>query len=319
VVLNIFIYNRINFFMEFIGEGSYGCVVKPGEKCYKKIKKNIITKIFIEKDEWKYELKNYEIINKILKKEYIVKKYDNCVKKLKNYNNDVYLHCSNINSLVNSNTNLYQISYEYGGIDLDIIKRNSKILFKEIFKAFASIFETIYLLDKNDYIHQDIRNPNILYNTKNKHMVLIDYGFLIKKKDFFSHDNNYIFYTSYHYAPEINFNNYSEMYSSVLCKYYDSCSDLKFYNKLREETYKNIYEVSKKKYKIYTNKLDIYMMGIILLQNYLYYHSAKKMNLNKEQRTKVENLIENLLKINSEKRYSPKKALDVYLKICKKL
>ena len=34
--------------MEFIGEGSYGCVVKPGEKCYKKIKKNIITKIFIE-------------------------------------------------------------------------------------------------------------------------------------------------------------------------------------------------------------------------------------------------------------------------------
>ena len=239
--------------------------------------------------------------------------------KLKNYNDDVYLNCTNINSLINGNTNLYQISYEYGGLDLDIIKKNSKILFKEIFKAFISIFETIYLLDKNNYIHQDIRNPNILYNTKKKHMILIDYGFLIKKDDFFSHDNNYIFYTSYHYAPEINFNNYHEMYSSVLCKYSDSCNDLKFYNKLREETYKNIYELSKKKYKIYTNKLDIYMLGIILLQNYLYYHSNKKLNLNKEQRTDVEKLIKNLLNINSEKRYSPKKALDVYLKIRNKL
>lgn len=304
--------------MKFIGEGSYGCVVKPGEKCYKKIKKNIITKIFIDKDEWKLELKNYEIINKILKKKYIIKKYDNCVKKLKNYTNDVYLHCSNINSLVNSNTNLYQISYEYGGIDLDIIKRDSKILFKEIFKGFINIFETIYLLDKNDYIHQDIRNPNILYDKKKKQMILIDYGFLIKKKDFFSNDNNYIFYTSYHYAPEINFNNYNEMYNNILSKYTDTCSDLKFYNKLTEETYKNIYEVSKKKYEIYTNKLDIYMMGIILLQNYLYYHSKKKINLNKEQKTKVENLIENLININPEKRYSPKKALDTYLKIINK-
>jgi hypothetical protein len=88
---------------------------------------------------------------------------------------------------------------------------------------------------------------------------------------------------------------------------------------LREETYKNIYELSKKKYKIYTNKLDIYMLGIILLQNYLYYHSNKKLNLNKEQRTDVEKLIKNLLNINSEKRYSPKKALDVYLKIRNKL
>jgi len=305
--------------MKFIGEGSYGCVVKPGDRCYKKIKKNIITKIFIDKDEWKFELKNYQIINKILKKEYIVKKYDSCVKKLKNYTNDVYLHCSNINSLINKDTNLYQISYEYGGVDLDIIKRDSKILFKEIFKGFINIFNTIYLLDKNGYIHQDIRNPNILYDKKKKQMKLIDYGFLINKKNFFSNDNNYIFGTSYHYAPEVNFNNYKDMYDNILYKYLDSCKDLKFYNKLNDEIYKNIYEISKKKYNIYTNKLDIYMMGIILLQNYLYFHSHKKINLNKKERENVEKLIENLININSEKRYSPKKALDYYLKIYNKL
>ena len=35
--------------MEFIGEGSYGCVVKPGEKCYKKIKKKYNNKNFHRK------------------------------------------------------------------------------------------------------------------------------------------------------------------------------------------------------------------------------------------------------------------------------
>ena len=158
----------------YLNEGSYGCVIKPGIKCIKKIKKNTISKYFIDKKEWLNELKNNKIINKFLKKEHIVKLIDYCstIKKEK-------ILIENCKLLNKKTKYIYNIIYEYAGIDLhNLISK--KIKFKQIFLKFDKIFETVKLLSDNNYIHFDIRLPNIVL--KNKRLKLIDYG-LMKNKN----------------------------------------------------------------------------------------------------------------------------------------
>ena len=42
-----------------LGEGSYGCVIKPGLKCHKTTKKNMVSKLLLKKrhNDYKHELK----------------------------------------------------------------------------------------------------------------------------------------------------------------------------------------------------------------------------------------------------------------------
>ena len=45
----------------YINEASYGCVIKPGIKCKKNIKKNTVSKFFSDKKAWLYEINNNKI------------------------------------------------------------------------------------------------------------------------------------------------------------------------------------------------------------------------------------------------------------------
>jgi len=152
---------------QFVGQGSYGCVLKPAKKCNIQLNiKNTVVKLFKEENEYNKELKNHNIIENIFKnnKNIIVNKLSNCKKNINEYDITAYSKCKDIDY----NTDIYQIIYEYGGIDLDELTIFKKTTFKKIFMHLDNIFFALIILKNKKFIHQDIRSPNILLNLKKR-------------------------------------------------------------------------------------------------------------------------------------------------------
>jgi len=310
---------------EFVGEGSYGCVLKPAKKCDIELNiKNTVVKLFSDENEYIKEINNDNIIENIFKKNKntIVKKLSNCIKKIEEYDIEAYSKCN----FINYNKHVYQIIYEYGGIDLNEHLKK-KTTFKKIFMNLDNIFFALEILKKKKYIHQDIRGPNILLNIKKKESKLIDFGFLIKMKNFNDLDNKYIsFNTNYQYPPEINNTNYVaffENFREEIIKY-----QIYFINnKKRKQQFKDIIHYlyqeigSYSKYtkinrkKINYNKFDIYMLGTTLFNLFIISNLHKKLGLNDKEYNLILSFIKNLINFNIDKRYSVEKAKNEYFKI----
>jgi hypothetical protein len=296
----------------YLDEGSYGCVIKPGIKCIKKIKKNTVSKYFIDKKEWLNELKNNKIINKFLKKEHIVKLIDYCstIKKEK----ILIEKCK----LLNKKTKyIYNIIYEYAGIDLyNLISK--KIKFKEIFLKFDTIFETVKLLSDNNCIHFDIRLPNIVL--KNKRLKLIDYG-LMKSKNienkYFKNKKENIYYL----PPEFNNDNLNYLYIRII-KLIQKNNSIIFYNKKKRKQITLVinFILNKLKNKIQIqeidkNKIDIYMIGIVLLELLIILNINNNLYLSDNEYNLILKFIKKLIEPNNKKRYDIDKAYSSYKKL----
>ena len=221
----------------YLGEGSYGCVIKPGIKCKKNIDKNTVSKFFSDKKSWLTEINNNKIINKLLKKKYTVKLIDYCSKIKKN--KILIQKCKSIDM---KKKYLYNIIYEYSGIDLSNLKN---IKFKNIFFKFDTIFETIKLLSDNNYIHFDVRLPNIVYN-KNK-LKLIDYGLMKNKKEINKLIKKIKNYKIYYLPPEFNNLNLNDLYVYII-------NNLK-YNKISKNKKKHMKSIIKFLFKNIKNKI----------------------------------------------------------------
>jgi len=174
----------------YIASGSYGCLIIPNYKCNNTTNyNNAVSKIFPDKEDWEDEINLHSIIQKIdIDNKFTIKMIDKC----KINNDDIVKNTSKINKcyLIDEYMpNIYQIIYENGGIDLDILFFKKIYLIEKIniidfFKSFINILNGINTLVKNNYIHYDIKNNNILYNIEKNKFILIDFGHLIKK------DNN---------------------------------------------------------------------------------------------------------------------------------
>tara|TARA_B110000114_G_C14988996_1_gene355780 strand:+ start:66 stop:980 length:915 start_codon:yes stop_codon:yes gene_type:complete len=294
----------------YLNEGSYGCVIKPGIKCIKKIKKDTVSKYFIDKKEWLNEVKNNKIINKFLKKKHIVKLIDNCstIKTEK-------ILIDNCKLLNNKTKYLYNIIYEYAGIDLYYLI-SKKIKFKEIFFKFDTIFETVKLLSYNNYIHFDIRLPNIVL--KNKILKLIDYG-LMKNKN----NNNYLNKLKkiklYYLPPEFNNDNLNYLYIRII-EILQKKNNIISYNKKKQLKIIINFILNKLKNKniiseIDTNKIDIYMIGIVLLELLIILNIKNKLDLSDNEYNLILKFIKKLIEPNNKKRYDIDKAYSSYKKL----
>tara|TARA_Y100000389_G_scaffold104576_1_gene101468 strand:+ start:14246 stop:15205 length:960 start_codon:yes stop_codon:yes gene_type:complete len=315
---------------EFIGEGSYGCVLKPAKNCDIKLNlKDTVVKLFKDEDDYNDELNNQEIIEKIFKKNknIIVKKLSNCKKKINEYNKKDYIHCEKLYK-GDDNQIIYQIVYEYGGTDLWELRNKNKINFKKLFMNLDNIFDGLDILQKNKYMHQDIRPPNILLNIKKNISKIIDFGFLIEMKNYYHKSNEFISYESnYLYPPEINKDNFMDffnLYKNLIIRYQNNFIN----NKKKREQFKNIvlylYKRNKlyykyKKTKINLNKFDIYMFGIVLFDLLIKYNLFNKLGLNNYEYNLILSFIKNLINFDIDKRYSVKKAKNEYYKIKKTL
>ena len=87
-----------------------------------------------------------------------------------------------------SNDNIYQITYENGGIDIHYIFKkkldelNKLNLFK-LLQKFANVFEGLCIINENNLVHFDIRLDNILYDNKKNKFTIIDFGLMKEKKN----------------------------------------------------------------------------------------------------------------------------------------
>lgn len=330
---------------KYIGQGSYGCVLQPGINCYTLVfeKEDTIVKLFKEKEHYEQELINQNKLENIFKKNrsIIVKKISNCPIRLDSYNYKLYENCKDLKNL-SPDTIVYQIIYEYGGIDLmycgTTTKKCKKILtFFDLFKNYKNILHGLSILCKKGYIHHDVRNPNLLFNYKNNMTKLIDFGFLANKNDYLNYTSKFSLvyrYPNYHYPPELNLKNFSELYYYMLnlinqyyykSKYKKELNDIInllkdfksiFISIMNSKTKKTILQF-KKFFKPNFKKIDSYMIGVALLQLYIMCLIDNRSGLNYNQHNIVLKFIKKLIMLRVRFRYSPITAYKDYKKIIK--
>jgi serine/threonine protein kinase len=272
-----------------IGEGAFGCVIKPSLPCSnKKISyKNKISKIMISKDAVK-ELKEYAIIanadkaNKfylgvpthcrVKKTKETIKAIEKCVHLKKKY-----FHKKSIKDGIK---NLDLLVMKDGGINLkmlsimvDVMKvtRENSIKVKKIWIEMHKLFRGILLFQKHGILHHDVKPQNIVYSIDDHVANFIDFGHMrnisneIKKS--IASDNWIYDYPFWNYPLEIQFLNKHDyikfasktgsekekVFSDTLDDFYNN-SDTKFVDAFRNFLDYIVYNKSKSEEKAIINK-----------------------------------------------------------------
>jgi serine/threonine protein kinase len=183
-----------------LGEGSYGCVIKPGLDCKGNVNtnKNVITKISI----LDFYSSNEFQIGKIIIQKYPVeyKRYFSpifsaCPVKFNINNNKNFdiNRCQHLieyvkrdyfydsyKAFINTKFILLKSNYVVGGKTLIKYIKESKesysFYYNTLLKATYNIFYSIDLLQKVNIVHNDLYNRNIMYNIKSNKPCIIDFG-----------------------------------------------------------------------------------------------------------------------------------------------
>lgn len=212
-----------------IGEGAFGCVIKPSLPCSnKKISyKNKISKVMISKEAIK-ELKEYAVIAKadkqnkfylgipthcrVKKTKETIRAIEKCVHLKKKYFNK--------KSVKNVIKNLDLLVMKDGGLNLkmlslmvDIMKvtPENTITVKKIWMEMHKMFRGILLFQKHGIVHHDVKPQNIVYNLNDHLANFIDFGHMrnisYEMKKSIASDNWIYDYPFWNYPLEIQFLN----------------------------------------------------------------------------------------------------------------
>lgn len=212
-----------------IGEGAFGCVIKPSLPCSdKKLSyKNKISKVMVSKEAIK-ELKEYKIIStvdkektfylgvptrcRLKKTKKTIKAIEKCIHLKKKYFGKKTLKegIKNLDLLVmkDGGINLKMLS-----IMIDVMKntRENSVKVKKIWIEIHKLFRGILLFQKHGIVHHDVKPQNIVYNLNDNLANFIDFGHMrnisyeIKKS--IASDNWIYDYPFWNYPLEIQFLN----------------------------------------------------------------------------------------------------------------
>lgn len=248
----------------YIGKGSYGCVIKPNINCNGTFgKNNQITKFFFFKKDYLIEIKNQKKVESFDKKGYfIIKKINNCKIFL---TPEIIKKINNINLCELKLNEVYQITYEYGGIDLyNLFKKEFDFLLKinlfNFLQKFSNIFDGLSKLNKNNLFHNDIKIDNILYNKKNNKFKIIDFGFM---------NISYLnIIKMLKYNPHGSYPNELNILGVISDEYF--FKDLKKYNLNSNELIKYLEKYILLLNELYKDNTDPYFQKILILINDIY-------------------------------------------------
>ena len=196
--------------MEVIGEGGYGCVIRPSLTCTKKTQKNINYKNAVSKILNKYnaitEMKSYDLIGDIdPKHEYYLGIPQTCIPENTPANNKAISKCKDKRLLNNADHTL--IIMPNGGITLDELSKKMRLWKskKQIEKMQLFWIDVVRLIDgielflKNDIIQFDIKPQNILYNELTHKSIYIDFGLMQSKKNVIMQSKKSAFWMADHH------------------------------------------------------------------------------------------------------------------------
>lgn len=218
-----------------LGEGTYGCVIKPSLKCKgkksSKIYENKVSKVMRDKHA-EDELKEMEYISNI--------------KGIEKYAVNLPIKCkpdltdSNFNKYV-SKCNTYYVAQQYlanpkklsllllddGGLNmqqsLNLVLSGTSNDKKIFYNSIINLFEGLEFFRKNKIVHFDIKLINLVYNFEKGEAKFIDFGLMKKdetiKKEY---SNNSAWYARNHFNwPPENMCGTKEMYHKFIgCKKY---------------------------------------------------------------------------------------------------
>ena len=323
----------------YITRGSYGAVFKIAND--NKYSLNTIAKVFFNRDDWLDEIKNFnkiELIDplskftpfKILDQEIIPSNY---------YSKEVFEKAGKEWKYDETN---WQIIYEDCGKNLYKIK----ITLNDLIYSLEPIFKGIIKLNEYNLVHQDIKPTNLVYNSNKKIIKLIDFGLLRSNKDIYNIDDNYTDSNYYYFPPEYNIynmilkndsidyklldlndnNNYLEFKKKYLLYLQQIFSNnilldqsINFNNFINNIINEFPEYTSKENIKEYfdnfVNKIDIYMLGISILEIIIFNHKIKFINIPND----IKDLILKMINIDPIKRISPEDALIKFLEIKKNI
>jgi serine/threonine protein kinase len=196
-----------------IGEGSYGCVLRPYIKCNGKTGNDkYISKFFFRQSSYDNELEIQKRVGNIGfdKKGFTIKMKSACkinlekkpkVKEISRKSCGIY------------DKDVYQIVFEFGGTDLrelfkkDETKNKLRTMdLKKLVGKMDNIFRGLCELDRLNLVHFDIRPDNILYNFEKNKFFIIDFGLMKNKDEIYTKHNIKSFYEEPHksYPNELN-------------------------------------------------------------------------------------------------------------------
>lgn len=331
--------------MPLIGEGNYGCVFRPSIKCKNKfntptiLKSNKkVGKIFVDKLEFDNEKDIQKIISKIDPNNYFtLPLYEDCDNVSFKDSNGAN-KCNLINTRINDK--YYQLTYGYGGISLKELLRvpGNPSKFLIVFSKLKPVLEGLQKLYDAKYVHQDVKPPNILFDTHK--LYLIDFGIMTQKDKIYTEDNTYVLKYDYpYYPPEyklyVNKNSsFNTFYKTFLANFDfifsiggHHADMLEYISQLGINIQDDLQKLYNKRYDkttYSTEKIDIYSLGIVLLQLFIWSgllsnntspsnHTSKREQLKEE----IIKFIKGIIEFDIAKRYNFDELISNYNKITK--
>lgn len=324
---------------KYIGRGSAGCIFRPHLKCTTvSNKKNSVGKVFNDEDEYDNELEMARIMQRIDdKNEFTIPVITSCDGIQYYRHNDEVFKCKLIDSNVPLST-YKQIIYKYGGQSLHKMMSSDNRVgniknFCKLFLAFKPIILGIKKFNSRapspNVVHLDIKPQNImLLRTK---LYLIDYGLLSAHQEIYQNDRTHLLASDYPwYPPEFKAYVFKGDYDKLFKRINDNfvhvdpqigraiTTILKMNPKKDFEAFYNS-KFPKKQYINFAEKIDVYSVGIVLLQLYVWsgYHKKQYTRPCKYHNIKLEviELLKGMIQFDPRNRMSIDQVITKYNQI----
>ena len=188
-----------------LSQGGFGCVYYPGITCSGKASSNkkVVTKIQKKDSVSDNEIKVGEIIKQIPNYQlFFLPVINHCSVHLASLNKNVLNDCEVISDEDKFQYILMNISYVANKSFFDFllkVGKTKKHVILDIIETYSYLLNSISILLSKNVIHFDLKNENILYNTKTNNPLLIDFGISIPISSLTKKNYKSYFYI---YAPE---------------------------------------------------------------------------------------------------------------------
>ena len=188
-----------------VGEGTYGCVIKPAIKCSDEqpegyddkqpsTYENKVSKLMHERDAEEEFNETTDLLNIAGIEDYAIVKPHLCKPVDNEELEKIIKKCTGQSQLKNKVEEEYdlddisQLLVEDGGINLHNFQYNlySKLIPEEkilFFKSLLNLFNGLKFFRENNIIHHDIKLANIVYNIETKTCKYIDFGLVHDRND----------------------------------------------------------------------------------------------------------------------------------------